>query len=70
MYARAVQAADYRTALACLQAEAKLLGLYEDNRELERMVRELVKRLDALDTPATSTPADERLPPAFETARV
>lgn len=66
LYARALQAADFRTALACLEAEAKLLGLYEDNRGLERQMRELVKRLDAFEGKAGGVPADERLPPAFE----
>lgn len=70
LYARAVQAADYRTALACLQAEAKLLGLYPDNRELVGQLRELLKRLDAMEarTATRTAPADERLPQAFEKA--
>ena len=46
LYARALQAADYRTALAVLQDEAKLQELYLDERELRKVQREL-KELDA-----------------------
>ncbi len=46
LYARALQAADYRTALAVLQDLAKLQDLYMDERELRKLQREL-KELDA-----------------------
>ena len=46
LYARALQAADYRTALAVLQDLAKLQDLYMDERELRKVQREL-KELDA-----------------------
>ncbi len=44
LYARALQAADYRTALAVLQDQAKLQDLYMDEkklRELERYLKEM-----------------------------
>ncbi|MBX9622700.1 MAG: hypothetical protein K2X82_02695 [Gemmataceae bacterium] len=56
LYARAVEAADYRTALAVLADAAKLQGLYVSDRELKEVarlaaaqaarVRELEARLD------------------------
>lgn len=39
LYARAVNAADYRTALAILADEAKLRGLYASDKELRDLVR-------------------------------
>lgn len=46
LYARSLQAADYRTALAVLQDMAKLEELYLDERELRLVQREL-KELQA-----------------------
>jgi len=46
LYARALQAADYRTALAVLQDLAKLQEMYLDERELRTVQREL-KELQA-----------------------
>src|SRR5687768_14689658 len=39
LYARAVNAADYRTALAVLADDAKLRGLYASDRELRELCR-------------------------------
>jgi hypothetical protein len=57
LYARAVNAADYRTALAVLTDAAKLQGLYASDRELRELarlaaeqgerIRDLEGRLDA-----------------------
>jgi hypothetical protein len=66
LYARALNAADYRTALAILDSDAKLRGLYpeKDIRELVKLaaaqgqrIEELERRLaDAHTTPATAAP--------------
>ena len=45
LYSRAVASADCRTALAVLADDAKLRGLYEDRRDLERQLAELLARL-------------------------
>lgn len=47
LYARALQAADLRTALAVLQDMAKLQDLYLDQQEVTRLEREL-KELEAV----------------------
>lgn len=59
LYARALQAADYRTALAVLQDEAKLQELYFDEKQLrdvKRQVREVSARVKELvpDDPSDS----------------
>ena len=61
LYARAVNAADYRTALAVLNDSARLQGLYMSDRDLKELarlaaaqaarVRELEARFDAHPTP-------------------
>jgi hypothetical protein len=66
LYARALNAADHRTALAVLDSEAKLRGLYpeKDIKELVKLaatqgqrIEELERRLaDAHSTPATAPP--------------
>jgi hypothetical protein len=67
LYARAVNAADYRTALAILSDEAKLRGLYPDRevRELVKLaaaqgarIEELERRLHAHATSAGAPSAD------------
>lgn len=58
LYARAVQTADYRTALACLQDSAKLERLYEDNKGLAKQVAELLARLAGMEG-ATSEPTSQ-----------
>jgi hypothetical protein len=73
LYARAVNAADYRTALAVLQDEAKLRGLYVSDREYREVcklaaeqevrIRVLESRLD---DPVRDRPP---VPPAGEPAR-
>jgi hypothetical protein len=72
LYARAVNAADYRTALAILADEAKLRGLYASDREFRELcrlateqgqrIRELENRLDAPERPAGTNPPEQ--PPA------
>ena len=78
LFARAVNGADYRTALAIVDSLAKLQGLFTDARELKELVRlaaalgarlvELEKRLeDARRHPAgapASGPADGHTPGA------
>ena len=54
LYARALQAADYRTALAVLQDLAKLQELYLDERELRKVQREL-KELESRMKPLLAT---------------
>lgn len=54
LYARALQAADFRTALAVLQDMAKLQNLYMDEKKLkqiERELRELEGRLKVVPIP-------------------
>jgi hypothetical protein len=50
LYARAVKAEDYRTALAILEDDAKLRGLYPDKelKELLKMAKEQSKRIEEL----------------------
>jgi hypothetical protein len=68
LYARAVNAADYRTALAVLADEAKLRGLYPDRevRELVKLVAAQTARIEELerrrDAHATSTGAPDADP--------
>lgn len=61
MYARSVQAADYRTALACLQDMAKFEQLYEDNKGLAKQVAELLARLAGAEG-GTDEPAKDSRP--------
>jgi hypothetical protein len=74
LYARALNGADYRTALAILADEAKLRGLYPE-REVKELVKlaaaqgvrieELERRLaDAHATSATAPPAPPERGPA------
>ena len=59
LYAWALQAADYRTALAVLQDLAKLQDLYMDQTEIRhllRQTRELTARLDELAPPDVTDP--------------
>ena len=68
LYARAVNAADYRTALAVLADEAKLRGLYASDKELRellklaaeqgRQLRDLEARLADAARPAGETQAE------------
>ena len=68
LYARAVNAADYRTALAILADEAKLRGLYASDRELRELgklaaeqgerIRELEGRLGDPQRPADDAAAE------------
>ena len=58
LYARAVQSADHRTALAVLQDMAKLQDLYLDERELRKVQREL-KELEARMKPLLATTEGE-----------
>jgi hypothetical protein len=72
LYARCVNAADYRSALAVLTDLAKLQGLYATDRELKELVKlataqaerlaELEKRLAAAGPSAS--PIAEQRPPA------
>lgn len=74
LYARAVNAADYRTALAILDSDAKLRGLYpeKDVRELVKLaaaqgarIAELEHRLrDAHATGTSAPPTGPEQPPA------
>ena len=76
LYARCVNAASYRDALACLTDLAKLQGLYPDGRELKELVklateqatrlRELEARLDAT---RTESPAEAERPDAGPAGR-
>ena len=45
VFARALSTGDLRTALAALDNTAKLQGLFEDRRDLERQLAELLARL-------------------------
>jgi hypothetical protein len=61
LYAKAVNQGDIRAALACLDSEAKLCGLFDN--ELNRMVEKLAKELAELKAygngnPPKTTPAD------------
>jgi hypothetical protein len=59
LFAKCVNMGDMRAALACLDSEAKLCGLFDD--ELNRMVEKLAKELAELKAngdPAKTTPAD------------
>ena len=66
LYACAVNAADYRTALAILSDLARLRGLYASDKDLKELarlatrqaqrVRELEGKLDALRRPAGEAP--------------
>lgn len=47
VFARALSAGDLRTALAALDSTAKLQGLFEDRRDLEKQLAELIARLSA-----------------------
>jgi hypothetical protein len=68
LYARAVNAADYRTALAILSDEAKLRGLYASDRDVRdllrlaaeqgRQIAELEGRVADPARPAGETPAE------------
>lgn len=46
LYAKAVSQGDVRAALACLDSEAKMAGLFED--ELTRQIDELQKQLEEI----------------------
>ncbi|HEY3788467.1 MAG TPA: hypothetical protein VGL71_06410 [Urbifossiella sp.] len=73
LYARAVNAADHRTALAVLDSTAKLQGLFTDERQLRELaklaasqgeqIRELQRRLDATCQPDSATPSPPEPPP-------
>jgi len=52
LYARAVQAADFRTALAALDSEAKITGLFDDNKKLEKLAGELTAKIAILEAAA------------------
>lgn len=63
LYAKAVAIADYRVALAVLDSEAKLVGLFED--EVSRLIDQLQKQIDELkhghgDATQTTDPAASR----------
>jgi hypothetical protein len=68
LYARALNAADYRTALAILADEAKLRGLYASDKELRELlklaaeqgqkIRDLENRLADAARPAGAAPAE------------
>jgi hypothetical protein len=68
LYARAVNAADYRTALAILADDAKLRGLYTSDSEFKelcklaaeqgRRIQELEGRLDATQRTAVTDPGE------------
>jgi hypothetical protein len=74
LFARAVNAADYRTALAVLDSDAKLRGLFPDSREVRELLKlaatqgarieELERRLKDALAPAATPPAvgGERAP--------
>ena len=77
LYARAVNAADYRTALAILADDAKLRGLYPENelKELTKLAAEQGKRIEDLERrlrdahlgATTSSGTDASSPPAGST---
>ena len=60
LYARCVNAADYRSALAVLQDLAKLQGLYPEPKS-RRLLREMMGKLDAIERqlPAPDGPAPD-----------
>jgi hypothetical protein len=68
LFARAVNAADLRTALAIADSTAKLQGLFTDTRDLKELarlaasqgerIRELEKRLDEARRAAVEAPAE------------
>ena len=49
LFARTVNAADYRTALAILDSEAKITGLFDDQKELKKLAAEIAARLAQLE---------------------
>ena len=58
LYARAVNAADYRTALAVLDSEAKMRGLFASESELKQLLKlatEQAARLKELEERRAST---------------
>ncbi len=57
LYARSVAAADFRTALACLQDAAKANRLYPDDKNLAKQLGELLKRLAELEGADLGKPA-------------
>jgi hypothetical protein len=78
LFARAVNAADYRTALAILDSDAKLRGLFPDSREVKELLKlaaaqggrieELERRLkDALALAAPPPAVGEERAPAGRT---
>jgi len=66
LYARAVNAADYRTALAVLADEAKLRGLYPDReaRELRKLAAAQTARIAELERQLHAHAATEGAPDA------
>lgn len=64
LYARAVNAADYRTALAVLTDEAKLRGLYPDReaRELLKLLAAQTARIEELERRRDAHPNPEGAP--------
>ena len=58
LYAKANSAGDYRTALACLDSEAKLQGLFED--EIVRQMDAMQKQIEELK----ASHANSNTPPA------
>jgi hypothetical protein len=72
LFARAVNGADYRTALAILADAAKMQGLYASDQEMREMARLAVeqgRRIDELESMLNAArrnqvPADEKRPPA------
>jgi len=63
LYARALQAADFRTALAALDSDAKLRGLYDEPGKLRQQALDLLTRIAQLEDAARagSTPDPEPL---------
>jgi hypothetical protein len=68
LYARAVNAGDYRTALAIADSEAKLQGLFPSDKEIrelarlaiqqDKRMRELEAKIDSAERDSATTPTD------------
>ena len=58
LYARSLQSADFRTALAVLDSEAKLTGLFDDTKKLEHLAATLLAKVADLEAAANAHRAD------------
>jgi len=58
LFARAVQSADLRTALAVLYSDAKLRGLFDDTKKLEHLAATLLAKVADLEAAAHAHHAD------------